>query len=154
MKKIFLLSIALSSCVTYKPAQKPTAFSNKFTIEKTYEDTWSKVINFFASKNIPIKTIEKASGLVATDSMLLNSITDKNIFDCGQLNAFGQSTPLHGKASFNVFIEKIDSTKTQMTININSNVSVPMSANLPPQNINCYSIGFYEKEIFDFVSLK
>lgn len=42
------------------------------TIETTssYEDVWNKVINFFASNNIAISTIDKSSGIVAANDVV------------------------------------------------------------------------------------
>ncbi len=153
MKRVIFLSILIfiSGCATYKPATKPAAFENKQVFDKDYETVWSKTVKFFASKNIPIKTIEKASGLIATDTMMFETVRDKNYFSCDKFMSVGIEVPYQGKASFNVFLEKVSPQKTSVTVNLTANYIVPASQYSAGVERGCFSAGNYEKELLEYL---
>jgi hypothetical protein len=65
---LLALPISLSACIAPiapAPAQprQPTA------VAASFGKTWDGVIDEFASRNIPIKAMDRASGFIATDAL-------------------------------------------------------------------------------------
>ena len=42
-------------------------------VNKNFDDTWSALVDVFASKNIPIKIIDKSSGLIVSERISMNT---------------------------------------------------------------------------------
>ncbi|HET9041010.1 MAG TPA: hypothetical protein VFN40_12610 [Gemmatimonadales bacterium] len=63
-------------------------------------ETWDAVVDLFAARNIPIRTIERASGLVAAEELSLGG-EGSEWADCGRLNG----SPLYpNRAIYNVLV--------------------------------------------------
>lgn len=58
------LALALTSCAT-RPVPAPAPL----TVSASFGRTWDAVIDVFAERNIPVKTIERMSGFIATDAL-------------------------------------------------------------------------------------
>lgn len=149
-----IIAIFLFSCASYKAPQKHK-FDNVQTYNQSYDIVWSKVIRWFSEHNTPIKTIEKVSGIITTEYNL-DAGSYTNYADCGK-GGFGQSIKdLTG--NFNIMVEKLDDSKTKVTINcfFKSILETKSLSGSPPVNetINCNSIGTLEGEIIDYISQK
>jgi hypothetical protein len=60
--------VLLAGCTTYKPPPSPTP-RDASLVAASMGQTWDAVIDLFATRNIPIRTIERASGLIVTDAL-------------------------------------------------------------------------------------
>lgn len=79
MKKIFAIAFAALcvSCSTYRLTGN-YADTNHFFAETTlsYEEVWTRVIDYFALEGVPISTIDKSSGLIVSSKVsFLNHYT-------------------------------------------------------------------------------
>ena len=156
MKKylFLLLSLIMLSCATYKaPKYKaPDNFDKSRTYNKNFDEVWGKIIKYFAEKNIPIKTIEKASGIIATEYSL-NTLSNKDCLDCGEMG-FGQSLSDY-TGNFNVFVEKINENQTKVTVSTFFNAmmeTVILFARTPSyRKIDCNSTGILEKDLLYYI---
>lgn len=77
-KLIPFVCIALVSCTFYKATLKGKYQDTPFQIEtsKSYEETWSELIDLFAQKRLSIKIIDKSSGLITSEkTSFLSSFT-------------------------------------------------------------------------------
>ena len=73
---------AFTACVqppTYHPLPEPA------NIPESYDKTWASVIDLFAAFSIPIRTIEKASGLIMAEVLRVNPRIGQRYADCGAL---------------------------------------------------------------------
>lgn len=62
--------LLLPACYSYKPPPPaPLTPREALEIDASQGQTWDAVIDFFASRSIPIRTIERASGLIASDAL-------------------------------------------------------------------------------------
>jgi hypothetical protein len=61
---------------------------------------WDAVIDMFAARNIPIRTIERASGIIATEELAVGE-EGKGLADCGEQNGTVLSPNL---ATYNVLV--------------------------------------------------
>ena len=78
---LFVLALGLVvSCAAYKPP-KTYQFDKTQTINKSFDEVWGKIIQWFGNNNSPIKTIEKASGLIATEYHLKADMIKQSV-DC------------------------------------------------------------------------
>lgn len=95
------LAVALcAGCLTYTPPAPPTP-SESTNVRASFGQTWDAVIDEFADRNIPIRTIERASGLVATEQLTVpdNAAGDA---DCGRVGTNPPRAPTH--AIYNVLV--------------------------------------------------
>jgi len=74
MKNLFILTILfLTSCVSYVPltkTYKDSILKESFIKSNTY---WDNIIDFFSENGIPIKNMDKQSGLIISDEFYLSN---------------------------------------------------------------------------------
>ena len=161
MKKAFtfILScsfIILISCSSYEPPRDYTV-QKEATINKSYDITWQNVVDYFATHNTPIKTMDKNTGLIATDYNLTVSEALKYM-DCGTAgNSIGAHQRIESQSgNFNILLKKIDDNSTKITVNVffNSmlNTLNDNGITVNSEKINCNSKGVLEKELIDNLS--
>lgn len=92
-------ALAAAACAGYQPPPSPTPRDGT-DISAPFGRTWDSVIDEFADRNIPIATIERASGLVATEQLTVGHEAREEA-DCGQLNG-RRLFPTH--AIYNVLV--------------------------------------------------
>ncbi len=146
-----LLGLLLSSCSTYKAAKTYT-FDKTQVYSQDFDQVWSGIIEWFAEKNIPIRTIEKASGLIVTEYGL--RVSD-DICDCGQNGTYQKVK--ERTASFNVFVRKVEAgTRVTITLFCSSKLSTSDLYGSGPASISdvdCNSTGMIELELFDALAV-
>lgn len=79
MKKLFafvLITVFCISCTTNKVASLTGNYDIVYTAEsdKSFDEVWNKVIDYFAITGIPITVMEKASGFIVSKEMSLNDM--------------------------------------------------------------------------------
>lgn len=64
--------LLLPACYSYKPPPPaPLTPREALEVDASQGQTWDAVIDFFAARSIPIRTIERASGLIASDALAI-----------------------------------------------------------------------------------
>lgn len=110
------ITFVIVGCAPVPPA--PPAPRTSMPVSASFGKTWSAVIDVFATKNIPIKTIERASGLIATDPLNVPVQTNRKAphpwADCGKFMGVFDSPSL---ATYNVRV-KGDSSSSTVQINV------------------------------------
>lgn len=101
----------LTACVSRTPPA-PVSPREATPVQATMGRTWDAVIDIFASRNIPIRTIERVSGLIVTDPLSLASGDGRDWADCGQVNRFYL---LPDNATYNVLVRGDSSHSTVKT---------------------------------------
>lgn len=70
---VVLIGTAAAGCssrVVYSPPAAPAAAAEEtVTLPLPFDPAWSAVVQTFFDKNIPIKTVEKASGILESDEL-------------------------------------------------------------------------------------
>ncbi|MGH7822023.1 MAG: hypothetical protein ACREQ9_19855, partial [Candidatus Binatia bacterium] len=74
-----VLALSCGSRVAYGPAT-PRPADQPLNVQAPFEDTWNAVIQTFFDRNIPVRTLEKASGLLESDELRAEIGRD---CDCG-----------------------------------------------------------------------
>lgn len=112
------ICLALTACVPPQPPAPPVERPTT-TVAASFGQTWDAVIDWFASKNIPIRNVERASGLIVAEPMkmglsLRESQTQKYA-DCG--SDFMGTRGVPTDATYNVLVRGDSAQSTvRMTI--------------------------------------
>src|SRR5919202_1864412 len=72
----------LASCATVMPPAPPVPRAAPTEVAASFGKTWDAVIDELTSRNIPIKTVDRSSGLIATDPLTVASDIG-DVADCG-----------------------------------------------------------------------
>jgi hypothetical protein len=78
-------ALVCAACTSYQ-APLPPAPHDATHVSASAGQTWDAVVDVFAARNIPIRTIERATGLVATDELTVGT-EGRKWADCGKLNS-------------------------------------------------------------------
>jgi len=113
MRLLFAFSAVLigSACAT--PAQT-FQYDKTKTANASFDETWSRAIEVFASKNIPIKTLEKDSGIIVAENELVSTSDMAGAASCPSSVL---ATPFAGVMNFNVFVRAVGANSTNVTVN-------------------------------------
>jgi len=139
----------LTSCATV--GTKPV-ITDTFTINAPFDKVRAATVKFISEKNIPIKVIEKASGLLNTEFFTLASgsgisvANELNKFAVVQSNFMRVFTNLRGKLSF--YVSSTDANTTQIKITSYMEVYDSMSYTWE----ECYSNGTVEENAFSYIN--
>jgi len=115
MKRLILL-VAFVAC----KATPPTPLSPRSGVEVSapFAKTWDAVIDVFATKNIPIKTMDRSSGFIATEEMRSGLYTSRDSLtyaDCGRSMMGMYQAPTH--ANYNIRV-KGDTTRSTVLVSV------------------------------------
>lgn len=117
---LVLFSAAAVSCgsrIAYSPPSSPPSEESTL-FQASFDDTWSAVIQTFFEKNIPVRTLEKASGILESDELHGELGRD---CDCGTylgLPVGGYGGAYGGDAyyRFRVLVEKRGDRETRLIL--------------------------------------
>lgn len=99
---IIYACVLLVACVT-PPRQYQ--FNNSIEVKDSYDNTWERIVEFFANNHIQIKNIAKDSGLISAEK----SSFKQNVADCGRSEFI---TPLRSFGHINVFVKSKGNIQT------------------------------------------
>ncbi|MBP6670420.1 MAG: hypothetical protein KA180_13290 [Gemmatimonadales bacterium] len=135
----FLLTALLVACAappaTLVPAPRPATVT-----AASFGHTWDAVIEHFAERSIPIRTLERASGIVITDPMRVDPDRGIEWADCGT-GWVADRFPTAG--SFNVLVRG-DSTSA----------TVKVTARWVHEDKECASRDVFEKELEEAIRVR
>lgn len=149
MKKILtvvFIMLIISACAT---APKHHEIDKSDTIDEPFDKVWGALIETFAELNLPIDTIEKDSGIIATDWLDYYGTNNKAYCDCGGL---GLSIERERIGKFNVFVRELDPASTMITVNAKFEQTYEFMDSRFTRK--CNSIGTIEKQIMDEVYIR
>ena len=147
MYRFLLLSFVIFTVVGCGSMPKQHIFDKQVKIYNEYDIVWSAIISFFAESNVPIRTIEKTTGLIVAES----EIFPEAWADCGSGWFFENRS--NAKGTFNVFAAKQTDGGVKVTVNASfyaTSFDVLNEAPNPP--IRCYSTGEFERMLLDYVA--
>ena len=143
-----LLLILLVGCAI--PPQQHE-FKKTFLLSGTDKDAaWSAIVGLFAERDWTITTIEKDSGIIASDWRSLSSAQGEEFADCGAPDGFyvlarGRSV------KFNLFLRQ-SGQDLQLVINTNFRERRRNTSSSSDFYSDCYSRGTLEAYLFGEVS--
>lgn len=134
---------ALAGCSLQPPKMYPAPES--LTIAASFGRTWDAVVEHFATSSVPIRTIERSSGIIVTDQMGVARDDASGWSDCGTDGLGGTSRA--NRASYNLLVRGDSSTSTiRVTATFTSTIGV--------SPYGCTSTGAYERELMQFVKAR
>lgn len=145
MKKLALL-LVLAACSATPPA--PNIQRQGTEVNAPFDRTWNAVVQQFAEYNIPIRTMDRSSGYIATDNQLVSDRQANNTqYDCGK---DGVRVPIEATGVvYNVLVTG-DSTRSRVKVtarwaSVQPAVRVQaLSTSKEPVNVPCTTQGGWE----------
>jgi len=83
-RSLAALLVLLPACYAYQPPP-PAEPRDATSVDASMGTTWDAVIDLFATRNIPIRTIERVSGIIAADQLSVDSANGVKWADCGRV---------------------------------------------------------------------
>ena len=141
MRRLMLLALPLiaAACFGYQRPQPPTP-APATEIAASQARTWDAVVDLFAERNLPIRTMERASGFISTDRMVVNTDKATSWADCGK--AFGGALR-PDRATYSVLVRG-DSTRSTARVSVRWTQGGHPD---DPQMIECTTRGSWEAEL-------
>lgn len=84
MRNILVVLVGGSMCACASQPPAATAPRPATSVSASFGRSWDAVIDVFAEHNIPIRNMERASGLIVTDAMSVTK-SDWEYADCGTI---------------------------------------------------------------------
>lgn len=152
MKRLFFFLsglVILSGCAAMV---KPT-IQDSFTIDKSFDVVWKATVATFAEKSIPIKVIEKDSGIITTEQIIFAKgfNTEREVIGVAEKPSIFLGTWNQGKYYLSVFVVNNDNKTTKITITAHIEA---FENNVSKSWHECYSKGIFEKNIYDSIMAK
>lgn len=130
------LAVIIGACAPTPPA--PPAPRSATTVAASFGKTWDAVLSAFAARSIPIKTVDRSSGLVVAEDQQLRSRID-SLADCGK-EAMGIARA-PSRAGWSVLVRG-DSTGSTVQATIRFSASPGITS-----GVDCSSTGKWETEL-------
>jgi len=136
--------LVAAACNSYNP---PTSVAPKtvLPVAASFDRTWEATIDVMAEQNLPIQSLEKASGLIATAPLTVSRDRGREWADCGSLRVWNTKYAPRA-AVFNVLVRG-DSVESRVQINIRFVTEVEYKSTGTRGSADCISSGVFEKEL-------
>ncbi len=108
------ITLGILGCSVQAPAP-PVPRSDVTGVNASFNKTWDAVIDDFASQSVPIKTIDRTSGLIVAERLSVGPELGKLWADCGSDMFQGKLSPTG--ATYNVLVRG-DSTKSTIRVTV------------------------------------
>src|SRR4051812_31682527 len=117
MPVVTILTLATSACLHVVPPGAPAPHS-AMGVNASLAKTWDAVIDVFASKNIPIKTMDHSSGFIVAEEMRVPRPQGRGgespYADCGSYNKIPYAPT---DANYNIRV-KGDSVRSTVQVTV------------------------------------
>jgi len=141
-----VLFAAFLGCLTPKER-----FSQReIEVTAPFDQVWSMVIEFLAEENMPIKVIEKASGLVTTDPMDISTdISRSELAECGAIGTSPFWDRERKRVVFSIFVAPGSSSIIRIRVHTRAEILAKSSFFGSWAWHPCESTGHIEKKLLD-----
>jgi hypothetical protein len=151
------IATTLSACMASYHAPQVRKLENSRIYSASFDSTWQKLVYWFTLHNTPIKTIDRSSGLIATDYNLAMA-TYQSYCDCGTTGVGIVSKRIESPVgNFNVVLKHIDGKRVEVKVSaffratlltVNDASRQPIAS----ESLDCMSTGKIEKDMLDFLA--
>ena len=133
---VFLSLTSVAGC-----ASPPKSYSiqNSATVLEPYNVVWTRIIQWFTTNQVQIRTIDKSSGVIYAERA---SGAGSDFVDCGTP---GITVPVARPISMNVFVQEIDPRKTSVTVNVTATETRTLDTS--SFQVQCNSTGRLERQV-------
>ena len=151
MNRSIMFSIVFTMILVLACASPPKQYmyENSIKINSDFDKTWEAVISYFASSNVPIKTLEKESGIIAAETQAF----PEEWVDCGSAG-FGVKFLPPAIGTFNVFVKRESGGGSFVQVTASFSIEkYDTFNNRPMGHVNCNSTGYFEESLLEYVNL-
>lgn len=113
MRAITIAAVLLGACAPYEPPTQQPQSRGSVAVDAPFDSTWNAVIDVFADQNIPISTIDRASGFIAADVQRVGDWA-LAFADCG--TGVGDQPIAPTGAVYNVVVREVGSRETTLRV--------------------------------------
>ena len=145
------LAVALVGCATLQPPAAVEPMKDVY-VRAPFDSVWTRAVAFFADARVPISTIDRSSGLIASRAFTLDFAQLQLWGDCGSANGKPlleqvNAAVMRGSADFNVLVKPAgDSTAVRVNVGIQGSRMNPFAGNsFTPDH--CVSSGAFERAL-------
>lgn len=147
MYKSLLLLLVIFTVVGCGTMPKEHFFNKQVKISNEYDIVWSAIVSFFAENNVPIKTIDKSSGLIVAESQVFPEVWA----DCGKASFVEFRSDAIG--TFNIFALKQTGGGVNVSVNSSFHCNRYDTLNgVPMGRMQCNSTGVFERMLLDYIT--
>ncbi len=115
MTAFLVLTVGVVGCGSVQAPAPPVPRTDVTAVSASFTRTWDAVIDDFASQNVPIKTIDRTSGIVVAERLGVTPEVGRQWADCGSDMFIGKLAPT--SATYNVLVRG-DSTKATVRVTV------------------------------------
>lgn len=168
MKRRVLGSAVLCVCVVVlgalgceppRPAVPPRPIEKQKVIPRSFDEVWQTAVTWFATHNMPIKNLDKQSGLISTEYSLPTDQVARYM-DCSAAAASGGDVEVEAPTgNFNLLIQGRHDGSTDVSVNVFFSCTVKYYGQegllvtervlQSTQKKDCESTGALEREIWE-----
>jgi hypothetical protein len=145
MMKFVIAAAAFASLGACATAPQVYDVQNAQVMPEGKDVVWERLVGYFATNNLSIKTIEKDSGIIAAERMMGRPGSSGKIFNWADCGTELLMTPVSQSVDLNVFVRPV-SSGTSVTVNTRFTESRVFADERPVLNY-CNSTGALEGEI-------
>lgn len=152
MRNLFavIVFLPIAACATIAPPRPVTPTTTY--IRLPFDTTWTRVVRFFADAQVPIQTIDRSSGVIASGPFRLPADRVEAWADCGTMSngetAIARLAAIKNfpviTATFNVFLQPTrDSTSVRVNLGLDGTADSPGG----PTKLRCVTNGAFERDL-------
>ena len=159
MKKMIALAAiaSLTGCAAAGVSNMQQGnIDNNFVFDQSYDEVWSSTVEWFASNNIPIDNVDKASGLISSNYGLNPGM---GVVDCGEPTGnigLYRARFEDMSGNINIIVREVGPEETRATVNVFGNALVVVRnayGVVSSANVRCVSTGSLESRYEGFVRM-
>ncbi len=161
--RLAIAAATLTGCLPGYVAPAPAPVRAETRVAAPFDSTWSAVVGYFAERNIEIKTIEKASGIIVAETARADNLKNRELLlspkgrpmyengarmvgparfaECGTLGRV-QLDPV--TAAYNV---RVTGDGTSAAFRVNARFSTRVTVQGVPTLTECASVGAWENDM-------
>lgn len=111
-----LVCLAMAACVKIVPP-RPGVVRSGTMVAVSFAKTWEAVVDVYGDKNLPIRTIDRASGLLVGERLSVEyEPADPTLYDCGTVVEWtSRRTVPAERVAYNVIVRG-DSTRSTVKV--------------------------------------
>ncbi|SRR5258706_11073269 len=135
--------ILLAGCTYTPPATLAPVPRAPTIVDASMDRLWIAVIDFFADRNIPIRTLDRVSGFIATDALRVQDSKAEGWADCGSTDN-GPLSPTGATYNIRVRGDSVHST-VQITVRWTGYFENAMDAR-NSRSVDCVTLNTWEAD--------
>jgi uncharacterized lipoprotein len=145
------MAAGIAGCITYVPPAV-SVIPGQFVIHAPYDQAWSAMVTYFADTKVAIQTMDKASGVMASQPFAAS----KEWLSCGARKGglIIDRTPLSKDIQFTLFVGAYGDDSTTVRFNVSGTTRVSVTdanGNVTEDVLPCTSTGKFEAQLVDWL---